>query len=295
MIKGILKNYFKNMIFVFVPMGIIYLFLLLSIIYLCDSILKEATIALTSFFTLIEDSATESGEQVEAFFNYAMGQIEWNGNFFEVLQELFDKNWIVETLQGFLKTLEVSVNDFSIQIEELGHQFIEAVQFAVGIAVGTIFIGVLIADFATRTVIRRTSARRTIKKKIIAVIVKYILDIIFLFASFFIIIFGNGFFWLAITLFFILSIGMSLLSSWFIYRNEHILLRDVVNFKNLSTHLLGSILILIIALLISISFFLINIPLAILLMLPLFIYTLNIINVNTDSYVYHLSLSSSSK
>lgn len=89
----------------------------------------------------------------------------------------------------------------------------------------------------------------------IAAIVKYILDIIFLLTAFFIMAFGSGYFWLAITLYFILSIGMSLLSSWLIYRNEHILLRDVVNFKNLSTHLLGFILIWMIALGISLVVF----------------------------------------
>lgn len=83
---------------------------------------------------ILDHSTTESKEEVEAFFNYAMGQIEWNGNFFEVLKEILDTNWLVETLQGFLKTLEVSVNDFSTQIDALVQQFMEALKLAIGIA-----------------------------------------------------------------------------------------------------------------------------------------------------------------
>lgn len=103
-------------------------------VYLCDAVFKEASLALQSFFTLLDHSTTEPKEEVEAFFNYAMGQIEWNGNFFEILKDILDTNWLVETLQGFLKTLEVSVNDFSTQIDALVQQFMEALKLAIGIA-----------------------------------------------------------------------------------------------------------------------------------------------------------------
>lgn len=172
MIKNALKTFFKNLIYIFVPMGIIYLFFILIVFGTVSSVFSSAGGSLNEFLTLVSDTVTGSEALVQDYIAYAFGLIDWNGNFFDVLKEVVSTDWLYNTVVGFLNTLDVSVAGFEGQASEIVSEFARSVTVTITVSVSAFALSVFFANFVTRMVIRRKNARRNLKKKIVALILQ---------------------------------------------------------------------------------------------------------------------------
>lgn len=98
---------------------------------------------------------------------------------------------------------------------------------------------------------------------------------------------------LAVLLYAVVSCFLSLLSAWLVYRKKNLPFSNVVNWRNIKNHLLGSLILLLISGIAVLLIALLNVLLAVLIAVPLTLYCVNIIDVNADSYVKSLTLSTS--
>lgn len=119
MIKNILKNFFKNLIYIFIPMGCFYLCLLLLLFALADAAISTVGKTAADFSLLLNQSIEDSETLLADFFSYAFSQINQSEDFTEILKEIFSTEWISKTVYGFLDTLNVSVDALKTGIEEI--------------------------------------------------------------------------------------------------------------------------------------------------------------------------------
>ncbi len=288
MIRQSLKMFWKNFIYVFVAMGIFYLFLLLIIFGLFHVISNALAQTLVDLSKLINSSIENSAASINDFLAYALGKIDWDGDLIEALKQILNSDWLLETLRGFFETLNASTVGFDEEMKTIVSDF--SLELIIGISFSSIilFFGTSLASFATKFLIRRNNAKRNLKKFILANTLVPILQALILYLFLFI------FSWLKlygiiVNVALIILVGyLSLMASWLIYHDKTLKLKEVLNFKNVLQHFAIIGIIVLINISVGIVLYFINFVLDILLMIPLIIYSLSIINVHTDAYVCSL-------
>lgn len=288
MIGNSLKNFFGNLVYLFIPMGIFYLFLLVTIFTLFGSAASELGRMLSSLSELIHLSAEQSSASVNDFLSYAFGRLDWNGGLIRVVRQILSTGWIGETAKGFFETLNASTEGFEEQFTAIVAGAKDALKMQLAWAVAVCALGLMLANYATRFAVRRKTARRGLKKFLIAHTLVPIAQNVLVFAAllFFALLrlYSLPLF-VALALF---SAALSLVTAWLIHRDRGLKLRDVVTVQNIFRHLASLGVILLIDLCAAVLLYLFSPIFAVLLMIPVALYSMNIADVNAESYICEL-------
>ena len=288
MIKNSFKNFFKNLAYIFVPMGIFYFGALLTIFYFSRNFLINVTDAGNELITYINANASTSEIAIKDFIDYAINQINWNNNIYEVIKEIINKNWINNTINGFLNTLNVSSSGLTNEINSIINVFSLSVKNALYLSISSLGIFIFLSTILTRYILSKETINQTFKEKILGYIIKPIVSLIMITLILFINSLIGGYALIILLIYLILDAYFSLFTSWFIYKNKGLKLKEVMNIKNTSKSLISTFLIIIFTILIALIFAYINLNIGILITIPLVIYSLNIISINSESYVKNL-------
>lgn len=288
MIKNSFKNFFKNLVYIFVPMGIFYFGALLTIFYFSRNFLINVTDAGNELITYINANASTSEIAIKDFIDYAINQINWNNNIYEVIKEIINKNWINNTINGFLNTLNVSSSGLTAEINSIINVFSLSVKNALYLSICSLGIFIFLSTILTRYILSKETINQTFKEKILGYIIKPIVSLIMITLILFINSLIGGYALIILLIYLILDAYFSLFTSWFIYKNKGLKLKEVMNIKNTSKSLLSTFLIIGFTILIALIFAYINLNVGILITIPLVIYSLNIISINSESYVKNL-------
>lgn len=285
MVGNCVKNFFKNLIYVFVPMGIVYLFFLIACFVAIGSVVDIAGSAFSQAFALIRDSVDESSASVNAFLRYAFDQLKWEGSFIGMVVNAFRTRWLSTTIKGFFGTLAQSTEGFGEQVDLIMGNFSARLHALIsGIAVLCV-LGVIAANYLTRIVIRKRTAKPKFTKALLAYTVVPLVQALFVVASVVVLFVLKYYGLLVVAALILISCAFSLTASWIVHRSGGLRLKDVVTLKNILLHLASIGVILLINLVLAVALFFIDTLLAILIMIPLILYSLNIIGTNTDSMV----------
>lgn len=290
MIKNALKNFFKNLIYVFVPMGIVYLVLLITFFALVGGLVQYAGTMLGDVADLVQTSVGESSASVNAFFAEAADKLmeSWNGNLWTLFRTIFETKWLRETVVGFFGTLNESSAGFETQLTEIIGTFKNHIIGLVsGVAVFCV-VGIFFANFVTRFVVRRRTAKRGFKKFFLARTVVPVVQVLLLVATCILFSLIKLYSLFVVILFVLMMTAIAFISSWIVHRDGNLKLKDVLTFKNVMKHLAAIGIILLINVLLAVVLFLLNPLLAILIMIPVILYSLNIADLNTDAIVCKL-------
>lgn len=285
MIKNSLKNLGKNLVFIFVPMGIVYLFMLIAVFVFAGAAAGDIGATFSELSELLDKSLADSSEAIGDFFAYAMSQIDWNGNFGDTLQTLIDTNWLQNTFKGFVDTLSQSTEGFEQNVSDICARFAENMVADAAVAIALCVLGTLLANFATKFVLRSKLAKRSVKQFVIAHTLAPLAQTLLLVVSLALLATIRLYSLLVYAVFAVLMCILSLLSSYLIYRGNGLSLKQVMTAKNVLQHLASICIILLINFAVAVALCFINKLLAAILMIPILIYSANIIDVNSDSYV----------
>lgn len=289
MLKKALTNYFKNALYVFVAMGIIYLILIIVVFLFVMNTVQNLGVMFGDIFDLIGNSVSLSGNAVEEFIDYTVDKIDWNADFVSIVKQIMDTNWIKTSIEGFLHTLNVSTENFTTEFDIILQNCLSSVITNLVVAISLLFAGVYFAGVATGYLVRRKTAKKNMKQ----VILNFIFSPLFLALTLFVLM------WLAMlikgyVLILLVVLGLvyeaiSLTQAWFIYGRGKIKYKQAVNLKNVGSNVLAAVIIIaiVIALFVLLSF--ISKFIAVLVIVPVAVYSVNIIGVNADSYISELS------
>ena len=150
-------------------------------------------------------------------------------------------------------------------------------------------VGLLLANLTTRYVLRSKVAKRNMKQFIVAHTLVPIFQTALLVASLILLATIRLYSLLVFVVFALLMCILSLCSSYLVYRDNGLKLKDVLTTKNVLQHLASICIILLINVAAAIVLYFINKLLAVILIIPILIYSANIVNLNTDSYVCTLA------
>ena len=289
MLKKALTNYFKNALYIFVAMGIIYLILIIVVFLFVMNTVQNLGVMFGDIFDLIGNSVSVSGNAVEEFIDYTVDKIDWNADFVSIVKQIMDTNWIKTSIEGFLHTLNVSTENFTTEFDIILQNCLGSVITNLVVAISLLFAGVYFAGVATGYLVRRKTAKKNMKQ----VILNFIFSPLFLALTVFVLM------WLAMlikgyVLILLVVLGLvyeaiSLTQAWFIYGRGKIKYKQAVNLKNVGSNVLAVVIIIaiVIALFVLLSF--ISKFIAVLVIVPVAVYSVNIIGVNADSYISELS------
>lgn len=289
MLKKALTNYFKNALYVFVAMGIIYLILIIVVFLFVMNTVQNLGVMFGDISDLIGNSVSLSGNAVEEFIDYTVDKIDWNADFVSIVKQIMDTNWIKTSIEGFLHTLNVSTENFTTEFDIILQNCLGSVITNLVVAISLLFAGVYFAGVATGYLVRRKTAKKNMKQ----VILNFIFSPLFLALTVFVLM------WLAMlikgyVLILLVVLGLvyeaiSLTQAWFIYGRGKIKYKQAVNLKNVGSNVLAAVIIIaiVIALFVLLSF--ISKFIAVLVIVPVAVYSVNIIGVNDDSYICSLA------
>ena len=285
MVKNALKNFFKNLSYVFVPMGIVYLFFLIAVFILIGSLVQSAGAMLSDVFALVQSSVSQSSASVNDFFSYAFDQLEWNGSFVNMIVHAFETRWLSNTVKGFFATLNISSEGFGERFDVIIGDFMVKVRAVVSVALTLCVLGIFFANFLTRVMVRKRTAKRNFRKFFVAHTVVPIVQSLFVVISVAVLVVIRYYGLLVVAALIVLSCTFSLTSSWIVHRSRGLKWKDVVTGRNILMHLASVGVILLINIALAAALFAVDPLLAILIMIPIILYSLNIVGVNTDSFV----------
>ena len=289
MLKKALTNYFKNALYIFVAMGIIYLILIIVVFLFVMNTVQNLGVMFGDISDLIGNSVSLSGNAVEEFIDYTVDKIDWNADFVSIVKQIMDTNWIKTSIEGFLHTLNVSTENFTTEFDIILQNCLGSVITNLVVAISLLFAGVYFAGVATGYLVRRKTAKKNMKQ----VILNFIFSPLFLALTVFVLM------WLAMlikgyVLILLVVLGLvyeaiSLTQAWFIYGRGKIKYKQAVNLKNVGSNVLAVVIIIaiVIALFVLLSF--ISKFIAVLVIVPVAVYSVNIIGVNDDSYICSLA------
>ena len=291
MIFNSIKNFFKNIIYVFVPMGIFYLGVLLTLFFFIENFLGAISLAGTNLVAVINENFSNGEIALKDFIDYASNQINWNNNIYEIVDEIMSKDWINSTINGFLNTIEVSTSEVSNEVNLIINDFMSQTQSYFITSIVFLIISILVATIITRVVIFKETVKETFKEKLLGYIIRPIILLVIIYLMVLINKLIGAYTIIVLFVYLMLDAYFSLFSSYLIYKNKDLKLKTVMNLKNASTSLISSALIIVFTIILSTLFSLINLTLGVLITIPLVIYSINIMSINAESYVKKLSVS----
>lgn len=291
MIFNSIKNFFKNIIYVFVPMGIFYLGVLLTLFFFIENFLGAISLAGTNLVAVINENFSNGEIALKDFIDYASSQINWNNNIYEIVDEIMSKDRINSTINGFLNTIEVSTSEVSNEVNLIINDFMSQTQSYFITSIVFLIISILVATIITRIVIFKETVKETFKEKLLGYIIRPIILLVIIYLMVVINKLIGAYTIIVLFLYLMLDAYFSLFSSYLIYKNKDLKLKTVMNLKNASTSLISSALIIVFTIILSTLFSLINLTLGVLITIPLVIYSINIMSINAESYVKKLSVS----
>lgn len=289
MIKTSLKNFVKNLVYLFIPMGIIYLFLLIIVFGTISSVFQSLGHTLSKFADLVQISSEQSSVSINDFLAFSLSRLDWDGNIFNTIRKIIDTNWIQTTLRGFFETINASAEGFEEQFQIIVNEFTAKLSKTAIIAMFLCALGVAFASYATRFAIQRRTLKIGIKKAIIANTVVPIVQALIIIVSLVLLAKITYFSFPVIILFLLFSGGLSLFSSWIIHKNDSLKLKNVLTIRNILSHLAVQGIILLINILVALILFFIDSLICIMFMVPFAIYSFNIADVNTEYFVSSLT------
>ncbi len=287
MIKTAFKTFFRNLVYLFVPMGIVYLFVLAAVFFFLTALFNDLGATIGELSELLRVSVESSSTDVNAFLAYAIEQIDW-GNFMDALRQIVETDWLTATVEGFFETLNVATEGFGDGFLSIVKAFGSRTVANLAVAIAFCALGVFLAVFATRLAVRKRSARRGVKKFLIAhtvvpvaewatiVVFVLLLSVIRLYSV------------LVAVAMAIFSGFLSLLSAWLIHRDKGLKLRDVVTGGNLVSYIAVAVIFLLFNAALAVGLWFFNPLFAVLLMVPVAIYSFCIVDMNTEAYVLSL-------
>lgn len=288
MLKTGIKNFFTSIINVFIPMGILYLFIIVITYSFIGRIVSLSSVMINDIAYLIDDSVVQSGIVVQQFLQYAIEQIDWEASFSTVIEQVLDTNWIENTIRGFLETLDISVEGFTEEFNVILQDFISSVKSLVVLTSSMFFVGVALSSLATEYFVRRKTAKRNIKHIVLNWVLQPLFIALFTFIVLWITTLIKGYALLVFVLLAIIHEALALTFSWVVYRDHTVNFGKIVNVKNITMCFVTALIIIAINVAVFMLISFVSVLIAILIILPIAIYSLKILETNADSYMLSL-------
>ncbi len=281
-----IKVFVRNLLYVFVPMGIIYLSLICIILVYGQFALEKTTAAINDISTTLNQTLNYDRDILLEYIKTAVKQINFSNDPLSVYKEIVSTSWIQNTLTGFINIISFSTTT-APEVEKIINSYAHSLIVGINNSIIIFAVMIYVSAFITRIVLRRFNARRSIFKSILSYVINSTLIALIISLATYLISLWK-FSAIFSGLFYILVLSFSsLLLAFFIYGYRKVPIKKIINYKNILEQIGADFVILIVSMvaIILIAVFLSPI-LAFLLTVPLLVYIASIITIQSESYVF---------
>lgn len=288
MIKRGIKNYIKNLKYVFTPLGVMALGIAFGLSVLIPGIIY-ALQNIAEKISEISGSATVDFNALKNYIADAVGVLDWNSPW-EAVGTIFSSNWLFETFNNAINALLPNSEMYIAEITETINYSISIIGASVVIFVVWFFLGFIGGFFLTKFLVRNTIAKRAWWKFFLATLVDWLLVFFVLFMLV----------WLQslwqfsaifVSIFALILIGFaSLTEAYLIHGFKKIEFKKIVNIRNVGMLWLTDLIVFMITIALVIIFFSVtNMLVGIFMAIPLIEIASMVNNLNAEAYVKNMS------
>lgn len=288
MILNSLKNFFKCLAYVLVPLGCLFIGVLFGV-NAAFGIITEQIIYIRDEVVKLIPVAVENVDELWGFVLSSVRELTWKSPF-DVVRTILDGEWLVGKISGFVGlTSEQSVqflSDVQILLQTVASELI----LAVGVFFALIVLSAIAGYFVTNLFVRSSTVKRGFWK----FLAMSLLDALFsatliAFTTWILTVWKPGA--LISSLISVLVFGfVSLIEAYLIHGRGKIPFRRAVNFKNCLLLYLSHIIITVSAfVLLFLVFLATNVFVGIAVGYSILIIALLVININAESYIVELT------
>lgn len=282
-----IKNFFINLKYFFTPLGSMFLGMMIGISFLVPGVIQSCLILIDGVKALGENLHLDFGEVWNTLWKEIVA-LNWESPN-QAIETIFSEDWLNQQVTNTLSViLGKDFELFKMEIGQLVSEFVKGLQLSVIVFIAWWIMGFLVGYILLRFLVRRTIAKRNLWQYILNIFVNSLLVLCMLVICLVLFTIWAPSILLSYGLMLLLSGSFSLLGAYLVYGRKKISLRKVMNFKNLSSHILANLCILLIALTMTILAVIVNILLGIFTGLSLLAIAFLVMNMNAESYVIHM-------
>ncbi len=226
-----LKNYLKNLKFIFNPLGTIALGFVIGL----SLLIPLAVGAINTMVESVKEIFTNANVDFVAVKDSlikAFQTLNWNEPM-EAVKLMLSRDWLMQTLQICLTSFVGSMDVYTVPLTEVINTFCNTlIGGFVGLVVFVI-LGVIGGYFLVKCLVRRNSAKRTFKKYILANLIDNLLSFLLIFICVWLYTIWKYSVFITSIIIFILFGFIALIEGYFVHGNGEVKFIEVVNFKNI--------------------------------------------------------------
>ncbi len=287
MIKQGLKNYFKNLKYIFNPLGAIALGFVFGMSILI-SVIISSTNGLINDIKIIVSNANLDFNALKDSFLSIVKALDWSEPL-ETFKLMVSQDWLLETLATCLSSFIGGVDTYTVPLTNAISKF--SANIICGFAGLLIFVilGAIGGYFLVKCLVRRNIAKRTFKKYLLSNIIDSVFSILIIFVCVWLYTLWKYSIFITIFFAFIFFGIFALLQAYLVHSRKVLNIKEIVNIKNVLKLLLTNLLILLIsASIIGILILITNLYVGIFVGLALTQIAFVVIGLNAESYVIEL-------
>lgn len=282
-----LKNYIKNLKFVFNPLGTIALGFVFGLSILIPVIMSSANTLVESVKSIFSNANIDLTALKESVIS-AFQALNWSEPL-EAIKLMLSRDWLMQTLQMSLSTFVESMDVYTVPLTAAIDTFCVSVFAAfVGLIMFVIF-GVIGGYFLVKCFVRRNTVKRTFKKYILANIIDTLLSFLIIFVCAWLYTLWKYSIFISVFFAFIIFGAIALFEAYIIHGRKKVNRADIVNVKNIVKLFVVDMFILAItALLVMLLILITNLYVGIFVGIALVQIAFVVIGINAESYVVEL-------
>lgn len=282
-----MKNYIKNLKFVFNPLGTIALGFVFGLSILIPVIMSSANTLVESVKSIFSNANIDLTALKESVVS-AFQSLNWSEPL-EAIKLMLSRDWLMQTLQMSLSTFVESMDVYTVPLTAAIDTFCISVFAAFVGLIMFVILGVIGGYFLVKCFVRRNTVKRTFKKYILANIVDTLLSFLIIFVCAWLYTLWKYSIFISVFFAFIIFGAIALFEAYIIHGRKKVNSADIVNVKNIVKLFVVDILILAItALLVMLLILITNLYVGIFVGIALVQIAFVVIGINAESYVVEL-------
>lgn len=282
-----LKNYIKNLKFVFNPLGTIALGFVFGLSILIPVIMSSANTLVESVKSIFSNANIDLTALKESVVS-AFQSLNWSEPL-EAIKLMLSRDWLMQTLQMSLSTFVESMDVYTVPLTAAIDTFCISVFAAFVGLIMFVILGVIGGYFLVKCFVRRNTVKRTFKKYILANIVDTLLSFLIIFVCAWLYTLWKYSIFISVFFAFIIFGAIALFEAYIIHGRKKVNRADIVNVKNIVKLFVVDMLILAItALLVMLLILITNLYVGIFVGIALVQIAFVVIGINAESYVVEL-------
>lgn len=281
------KNYMKNLKFVFNPLGTIALGFVFGLSILIP-VIMSATNTLIETVKSIFANANIDFTALKDCLLAAFRALDW-GEPLEAIKLMLSRDWLMQTMQSCLSTFVESMDVYTVPLTEAINIFCNSLMGGFSGLISCVILGVFGGYFLIKCLVRRNTVRRTFKKYILANIIDSVFSFIIIFVCAWLYMLWEYSIFISVIIAFIFFGAVALFEAYLVHGVHKVKKSDIVNGKNIVKLFVTDLIILgIAALFVMLLIVITNLYVGIFVGVALVQIAFVVIGLNAESYVVEL-------